>query len=644
MKFRHFFDGVEVPEPEGWENVTPSIVRDKTLNGILTTIDGSFSFVEDANTFLREKFDTEGFCNLVEYKVLVSVDDGNIWTVFYEGLIFTAAVKFNELNCKALTTVNDNSFYAKINNNKSIGAKPFVPRSKTDATIDVATISEISFFNPVDGTYYANSGTHGGAGYTAYEAFKYLIAFMTDNTVEFESETFEPGGEWDGLMITCGKVLSTLQDGTSEGQFQDNFPLISFETLYKEVHKEVNIGFIIEKRGAQAVMRIESKDYFYQTSSSVTLTDIGQIITSTATDQLYSKVKVGSETVTDAVFLSGNANQLFTWFGEEEYHVVDKCNIDSTLDLVAGFIKDSDTIENEVVHQAAEHDEEIFIIKCTNQSGIYVAEQSNWLTGTPPPYYYNEVLTNSRVVERFFASIPNQLALFLSTVDNTFEATKSAADSGTNITGVIDYDDEISDPGNNYNDAVYRYTAQDTGAYTFSAELNVRIQFDATHTGPVVIRLVVTRRDALDNFIQFLELEVRQINVGGTYVLSGSVVMELTSTDYVTAAFVMTPSSDGLSTKLAGGYFKCTATPAAGGIITDFDPAKQPIIRHEFETALSYSDFLTIQSDPKKLLDFSMAGKPIRSGWIESIKYSPAKGTAKFILNSSKRINDSDNS
>ena len=640
MQYKWFLDGNEYQDPGGWNDLVNSIARDKTKNGILATIDGTFTFTGDAYTYLRSQFNSQGYCFLVECRVLVSCDQGNTYTVFYEGIIFLTDIKFNELKCEAAVKIEDDSFYAKINNSKSVSALLHVPKSKSGDTINAATLVQAEFFDPTTGNYYTNVGTHGGAAYTVFEAFKFLVAFMTDGAVSFASDTFGPGGDWEGLVLTNGKVLKNVQAGMSQTQFESGWPLFSFDTLFTEVHKKINIGFIIEKAGASVTLRIETKDYFYQTASAVQFSDIGSITTSTAVDQIYSKMKVGSSTVNDDGALSFNENQLFLGFKEEEYHIVEPCNIDSTLDLLSGWVISSNVIEDAVVGLNDAYDEDIFLIKTTVQSGVYLCEQSNWLTGTPPPYFYNEVLTNSRVTERFFSSLPAAIAIFLSAVDNTFEATKSANDvAGQPATGTFDFDTEINDPGSNYNPATFRYTAQSQGTHSFSVNAPFSIM-NPVPPNQVSYNMVlyINRYDSLNNLLTQTQIDSTSgAGFGGAVTMQGTGGIFMNISDYATITY--SKSGTGVLRKLSGGHFKCTATPDAGGIVTDYDPADYPIIRHEFEHPLSYTDFKTILADPKKLLTFAMDGQPNRSGWIESIKYNSFKGTAKFILNSSQNLN-----
>ncbi len=52
----------------------------------------------------------------------------------------------------------------------------------------------------------------------------------------------------------------------------------------------------------------------------------------------------------------------------------------------------------------------------------------------------------------------------------------------------------------------------------------------------------------------------------------------------------------------------------------------------KFDYPMSYEQFKTIQANPYGLIEYSCANGPMRSGWIENLKYSPEKGMASFEI------------
>lgn len=650
MIFRYFLDGTEYENPGGWDDLNYSIQRDKTLNGILATIDGTFTFTGPSYDYLRGLFDSQGFCTLVEVKIFISDDDGSTYTVLYEGLVFISDIKFDELRREAKTKIQDDSFYAKIYNNKSIGCLFHVPISKKTQTITAAPRTTVSFFNPADGVYYANSGTRGGTCYRVFDAFQFLVDFMTDGTVGFVSDTFDTGGDWDGLMVTTGYVLANVQAGLNQSDFESNWPLIQFDTMLKEVHKKINIGFIIERAGSTNTLRIESQDYFRSQATGVTFTDIGQITSYVAADQVYSKLKIGSGATVDAGYLSFPEQTEWVGFKEEEYSVVLDCNIDKTLDLLGEWGASSNAIEDAVVNADTTNEEVVFLIKATKDPyGVYYADQSNWLTNSPPAYYYNEALTNASTAARFYGAVPGPIASYLSSIDNTFNSTKGADDlvptpPGTGI--VIDYDTEISDPGTNYDDINFRYNIPLSGQYHFEAWAKFKMQGVSVSTD-VVATLYARLYTSVGALIASYQIDTISFTYNTTtpyiFTLYGvaDIVASITDRVQIELDFTSTgvPPANPDVYKMGYGYFRCTQTPDGGGIYNTYDPAQYPIIQHEFTNGLSYTNWQTIIGDPKKLVSFAMNGQQPRYGWIDTIKYNPFKGEAKFILSSSKEIN-----
>jgi len=381
----------------------------------------------------------------------------------------------------------------------------------------------------------------------------------------------------------------------------------------------------------------------------MTFVDVGQITTGTANDQIFSKLKIGSSTTLDAGFVSFPEQTEWLGFSEEEYSVVVDCNIDSTLDLLGEWVVSSNVIENAVVQQDTGNDEDIFLISTTNLYGSYDADQTNWLTNNPPAYYYNEKLTNASVASRYYGAIPAPIASFLSNIDNTFNATKGANDLVPTppTTGIVmDYDTEVDDPGNNYNDLTFRYNIPVTGTYHFEAQGYFGLQ-GVTISTDVVATIYARLYTSIGSLIASYQLGTTSFTynspAGIRFNISGVADISATITDYVQVELDITTSGTPPFNpdvyKRAGGYFRCTATPDAGGIFNTYDPAEYPILLHEFTNALSYPNFKTILSDPKKLISFYMNGQQPRYGWIDSIKYNPVRGTAKFLLNSSKTVN-----
>lgn len=651
-----FLDGDEYTLPLEWGNFTTSIKRDDVINGLFEKNEQTFTFYDDAYQYLKNIFDSDSFCNAVELVITGSVD-GDSYDNYFIGEIHISDITFDEKRLYAKTKIQDNSFYAKINNNRAAGSLLHVPKSKAGDTISAATITTMKVFAPTTGAYYSAAGVRGGASYRVYDAFEYLINFMTDGTVGFASDSFDVGGDWDGLVITMGYVLkyTTVGGGLDQDTFETNWQVMDFETLFKEVDKKINIGFTVEFSGTTPTIRIETKDYFYTNSVSFTATDVDELATKTATEKLFAKLLVGSEDFLNSGEFTASVGGV--GFKDEEYTATYQCNINSELDLVGDWIVDSNTIEDAVVQQATDYDDKFFLIKCTNISGVYYADQANWLTGAPPSYFYNYDLINSKCIERHREKLYSPLALYLSSTDNTFSSNQGSDDSDNatgpaTVTYQLSFDNELTDPSNNYTPGTTRYVAPETGTYNFSAQglvymfmynygvtesVNLELYLDHYNgAGTLLFRRLLASKLSYTNTVDW------HVPIAGSVYsvqkLSGTVAEYLPITHEAGISMDITPSQAITYHQNAGGYFRCDASPSGGGTIVQANDDNAIFIRHEFETAMTEADYKTIKGSSTDLIEFYRAGNPQKTkrGWIEELKYNHVTGAAKFTLISNK--------
>jgi hypothetical protein len=661
MRYKVYLDNVLVDEPLGMDNYTISLKREYTLNTLLKTIDMELGFIGDGYAYLYNLFNTTGFCGQVDCRIMQSCDEGQSYTQSYVGIIFLSDIVFNELDCIARTKVQDNSFWAKINNNKKIGAYLHVGTSKNGATITAPTPYPIEFFNPADSVAYPiTPGDRHCAAYRIYDVFRFLIDFMTDGTVNFTSTDFGAAGDYEGTFITIGKVLQDVQAADlTQADFEAEWPVLNFETVLSEIKKRIPIGITVDYVGGSPTLRIESLDYFYNDTVSFTASNVDKIETKTAKDKLYAKVRFGSE----STFTAGSF-PVVTWLGfnEEEYHIKTTCNIDSELDLTASWIVDTNIIEDCIVYTNTDFTNDIFLISCVYDVGDaqWEATQINWVDSAPKSYY-NYTFTNSQVGNRQNGIISNDIAVYVNPTQDLFEANRSTDGSlslGDAYTSVaVDYDNEVTDAGNDYDNATYKYTAPASGIYTFSVQLLLWVR--AIQTGyPLGFRipeitLDLYRYDSGNVLIETITIDqsgyVLGYAVAGqngindlvrTVILQGSVSLYLQSTDYVNIKFSVGNANNGESTdlyvkKLAGGYFK----NVIDGTTQGYDPNEFTVLLHEFKYPLSKADFDTIDQNNIQAISFYQYGQTSRKGWIESLKYEAEKGEATFLLTTNRAAN-----
>jgi len=202
-------------DPKGWDDINFMIKLDKDLNGRLIFIDVELEFFDDGYNYLTDKLYEDGFCETVNLKIMEACADSN-YRLIHEGIIFLSKLQIDEKTCGVKVRPDDNSFYAKIDKNRGLNVLPWVEQSKNGVEIEPAELEKILFFNPVDGVYYPHTlvtGDYTCTGYRAFEIFRYMVAWMTDGTVDFGSTLFDTSGELEFFMLTTGTVLFTVQSG-----------------------------------------------------------------------------------------------------------------------------------------------------------------------------------------------------------------------------------------------------------------------------------------------------------------------------------------------------------------------------------------------------------------------------------------------
>lgn len=490
QRYKFFLDGNEINQPEGWDKMEEGLSRSDELKAILVTENVPLDFIGNGYTILKDKYDTEGSFSETEIIIQESCNQDGIYETIVTGIIFTSDVEFHYKDCTAKAKIQDNSFYARINNNKSLGARLHVGRSKMDVGITAAPITQAQFFKPADGSYFSILGGSGKerscAGYRVYDFLKFMVDFMTDGEVGFASDTFDVGGIYEGAWITCGVVIRKVKAGLSIPEFERTFPKLEFGTGIREIDRKYNIGFIIEEVAGQPVIRIEDIDFFYDTSTVMTLNNIADIVQTTDTNKLYSKVIFGSSNVLNKIGLSFPEDINFVGFKKEEYIITYKANLDKALDLSCEWISSSNVIEDVLLNSNATYDDKIFIID-TVVGSPYQCKQSNWLQATPP-FYYNEFLTNYQVALRYLGGVPANISDYLNANDNTFSSRATTQNQKIllydEITGTlngdvsnepVEFSAELADPSGLYDNALFEFSIPAGGFYTLYSKLICRL-------------------------------------------------------------------------------------------------------------------------------------------------------------------------
>lgn len=642
--FRFTLDGnVLSDEPEGWSDIVSELRRDKEIRGQLLLMELTLIFKggTDGYNILKPNIDCQGFCAFSTLDIDRDCNDDGNWENIFQGTIFYTLVKEHLSPCILECKLKDNSFAAKIENNKNIEAFINVTRSKNNVEIVGADMATVHFFDVATAAY------SGGfvKVFPVYGAFKYIIHYMTDGEMDFASDYFFGNlisGDGRFMTITTGEQIRLGSGGNPT-----KVPFISFQKLFEEVNKKVNISFTIETNpfSGRKQIRIEPTSYFYNTGTSVTLNNVYGITKSVNTAELYSRLQIGSsETLPfDAgpPPLNFPTDIAFVGFKEESYTMTGKCNIDNTLNLVSDWIIDSNVIQDVFTNNNDGYDENIFFIMAdyiTDPLNQVAIQYDVFDTGGAP-LFYNGFLRNSETALRWLGGIPNSIALYLGNGNDEFRASVNLQVSQTlPVSPVPVYIDPVrfeddftppnQDPNGNYNNITFKYTVPATGFFTFKSDVNWFEGIGLTPSVLSLFRLVMRINGSVTEDIEvsfaFSISSCHAIVSASRYLQGG---------DTVNIAFKKTPQNSFpvQFTPLIGSYFECTNTSTGGGIFETYNPEDFKAYQYDFEYPITFSEYLAIVENPLKQMVINDGTNEI-TAWIDNMKYHHKEGKASFVL------------
>lgn len=661
--YRYYLDGTLVDEAQGWDEFYTTIKRDAALKGLLTVNDITLTFRGSGYTYLKDTFDTLGHCQEVTCRI--EKYDAGQWTYFYEGIIFLSDVEWTEFNKQAKTKVTDNSFNARIYNNRDIGIVLTTEVAKDLTTaITPVTVRECDLFNPT------SPGAPAGVPCLVIpveEALTTQVRWMSNGEVDFTSDYFGTHSDTNNLVITSGYAIRKAfnSETVTQAEYAQNLPTISFQKLFTSLDKLYNLRFSIDTTVSPAMMRVEPESYFRGTSNLATLSDVDEVRTKTAVEKLFSKVKFGSAETLNASSVEFPESIRFVGFNKEEYYVTGQCNIDNTLDLENELIYSSNVIESLYDNPSdLSYDGDLFLIEVdrngTYGASYYEATDTNWLGSITTAKFYNEGLTNASVAQRYLGGVPSSIAQSLTVQDDSFQAHSSQMQGGSGAAAytIVPFpcDIENSDAGNNYDNTTYEYTAPDNGVFAFSIYLPIYYtnlypsNGVAIGTGTVEAYLDVYDAGGYSGgTLLYSRTAYNQTNLNtlwDTYDITTAYSLNLNAGEKVVLRVVLTGYQAGalhVGTVIrvnALASFACTSSSTGGGEYQEYDPEEYPVLIHEMKYALTGVQFDAIKADTTGLVTFAVNGEQPKQGWIETLKMNNKTEIADIKLISSKRLNN----
>lgn len=629
-------DDVIYDSPKGWDEIETTIKRDYQYNSVLANQDTEVVFSGEGYNYLYSKLQTDGFCTRVKFEVRISSDELTFRTLL-RGNLFLSDMQFNERTCMATCKIEDNSFFAMINNNKALVTSLDSGKSKNGVSISPPVIYEVDFLNILSLAVARTVNC-----YRVYDAFEYLINFMSDGRLQFASDYLQTtsftdplegnvsGFGWKGLAITTGiniRIGDTVND-FSQSQF-------SFDDLWNEINRRIPLVLVVENPYSEnPTIRIEDIKYQNTNATIFTASDVYEIISKVDTKNIFAKVKVGSS-VTDNQGLYPEQIHFFG-FGPEEYIVQGECNIDTALELGTDWATSSNVIA-QCLNGAQDYDSNLFLIETeyfTATTGETWNLQNLGLITPPVPFYYNTNLTNNYILNRYRGGLPGDLVRFTGVLgDGLFQSTELSAYAISVLT-TMNFTNVIFNTGGYFN-GTDRYTAPFAGVYTFNIALTASSTGYTTPTQSCSIGIYAFIYDSgnvLQTNNQFGNLiTLSQNNANQGYNSTESLI--LNDGYYVIFRAIKTASIPSILAQVEpNSSLGCIDNTIGGGLFVPVDNTDFPIYLYEMTYPMCQEEFDTIMANTVGTIQFNMNGQSYRQGSISELRFNHQEGKASIKL------------
>jgi hypothetical protein len=647
-----YFDGVLVDNPVEWEELSVSITFDHVNQVTLIEYDTSLTFYGSGNDYLYSRKDDS--CQMIPV-VIKKICNGTSDNIINGNILITDCV-FDELECSTTVTIQDDGYSSRIQNNKSTNVSMSVTETKNGLALTPAQERLVTMFTPSTGGY---SGKV--RGYTVFEVFRVLVAWMSDNTVDFASDYFETGDGSNDWMCS-GVDLRNLSDSNDIQRI--NPVSTSFEELYSTHRKIQNLALGFQRVNNRPVLRIEPLSYFRDNTVILNLANVNKTELSYVQEILYAAIKIGSQIIRPSECDSGNtncsaANNIsYYGFDEEEYSITGECNKDIKLDLSIsdGFVIDTSTIEDVIIYDNDSYDKENFIINIfENTPSAWRAVQTD-VFGIGA-YWYNERYTNKSILERYISYIVGNLLLFgLYDGLNLFMAESNVASGGTFLLPdqtpnyqyqTINLVTEQYDPFNRFDLLTDRFTPVDEGVYQFSMGINVD-DFPSCPSGIFVeYALCVEIYDSSNVFIDRYESDTRNHTTRLSSPefeewVSPYIPMDADNYAIFTVRYSQgnNPAAPPFQAQLVLGgdnggtrptYFGCVNSRVVIQDIQANTGENRRVAKTSFDYPIAFEDFKQYINDTTKLIGVSNQ-RINRVGWNNEIKYNFNTGDANVSI------------
>lgn len=595
---RFYIDEELVDDPADWATFQESIVRDDTLKALVIKYPSSLEFHGSGYAKLIEIKSMLGVCSETPFRMEESCGDGYFEEVF-AGTIKGTNITYDHVKCLATAEITDNNYFSTIKSNRNIKVDLTTRLSKNENEIVAPQRIDVKFYTPTTGSFFSVPRR----SYDVFDVLTYLVSWMSDGELTFESTFFSTRPSGEDICIVLG-------DEMLAGESRINM-FMSYQMLFEELDKKFNLYSSVEGD----TLRIEEFGYFFNNSPTVTLEDVPNLTESSRIEVLYSSVVLGSEE-----FKNKNpTNSLPDFrlqFKEESYPVSGNCNTDNVLNLVSEFVIDHNTIE-QILNGDELHLDKIYMIQYTKGVTNEATQNFYYAPSDPPtvPVLYNEIFlsSNSWVIDQI-----DELSL----LDVGRLADSPVLNLGTGFS--IPFDLVNSDPDSGFVIPSF-YTFLYDGYYdlTYSLEIKNKVGFPVggtvltllpLGTSPIELPSDADRTEPtnITNTDETLIWNFREVFIEAGNTLGGflsgfpftTCVLGVNSELTINSEFKIIPA--GISDSFRNGQFT-------------------------FSYPISRDVYNGIKADLKTKIDFTLFGDKY-SGWIKTLTRKLSTGECEIIL------------
>jgi hypothetical protein len=471
--FRFRLNNQFVNEPNNWEDFEENFIRDETKRHVFFDYPISLDFIGDGYQYLDEVYQ-ENYDSQTLFEVSEITESSEV--VIFRTFIKTSNITFDLIRDIATTQIDDVVYQSYIFNNYSVEVGCGAQKSKNDFDIDSIPSLDLYLFTPSTGVRIEEEVR----AYDVKSVMSMIIDYVSDGSINFESTWYDSLPTNERLAIATGLEIRTRTGRTA--------PIISLEAMFDELWKKFNLYLIVEDPISNPTIRLEEESYLYG-SENIQVLNVSNLSRSIDFDRLYSTINLGS----NKAIKERSATYLFPYlrlfaFVEETFNISGVVNVDNQLDLVSDFVIDTNVFQDVLENGSENYDEDIFLIQYDGGSLDNEAIAGDYFEATnPSARFYNEILLNSNVADRF--QVLGNLVLETGLIQTAFRAQQNVGLNYIGDLGAIGdceiafplqtfiFQDDTNPPnfdiGDDYDPLTGKYKAIDEGDHVFRSVFRI---------------------------------------------------------------------------------------------------------------------------------------------------------------------------